>query len=197
MCAQILFSGMSITGPCLCVHPPRRRWIACRDLECRAFPVVLGLEHKERHNEALDLPRVKSGRWRIVEIKLGKPRTYHIPLLHHQLIAELNLCIKERVNTHLRTTHLIVLCSVAMPLSGPLLSLMRSEAECVGWSGARRDTWSNKCTWTRMHELRRRAQVVKLRMQHSLCSFLRLLFAIQWRAWVAFRANYHRYFVGE
>jgi len=36
--------------------------------------MVLWLEHEVRRNEALDPLRVKSGRWRVVEIKLGNPR---------------------------------------------------------------------------------------------------------------------------
>ena len=56
-----------------CVRLLRRRCTACRcrDLEGRAFPVVLGLGPEERSDEAFDLPCVELGRWCVGEIKLG------------------------------------------------------------------------------------------------------------------------------
>ncbi len=44
------------------LHDDIVKLASCHDLERRAFPVGLGLEREERRDEALDLPRVESGR---------------------------------------------------------------------------------------------------------------------------------------
>ena len=55
--------------------------------------MVLWLEHEVRRDEALDPLRVKFGRWRVVEIKLGNPcqgEAKHAPVYsasHHPLLC--------------------------------------------------------------------------------------------------------------
>ena len=76
--------------------------------------MVLGPEREKRRDEALDLPRVESGLRRVVEIKLGKPRTRRTPLLLSQRIANQNPTgERERKHVHVyNATHHSILCSV-------------------------------------------------------------------------------------
>ena len=94
---------------------------ACRDLECRAFSVILWLEREERRDQVLDFLHVESGRWRAVEVKRLKLRTHRIRLLVAKQLLVNNLRLEERVNTHQFIAYPIALCSAQRLLTRPLL----------------------------------------------------------------------------
>ena len=100
---------------------------ACRNLERRAFPVVL-VEREQRCDETLDLPRVESGPWRVVEIK---PQTRRIPHLHSQVVVEQKSML-EGEGEHAPVygaPHRPLLSSTPAPSLRPILSRPLSSAD--------------------------------------------------------------------